>query len=195
MTDQTESSDDEGYGDGLSAFDTYSAHADEQPGLDVLGEYTPEEDADASSLDALGEYVGAEAPEVDTDDTFDDTALADRRDDEAEARGPLFSATNPPGTVAVSTYMNGSVQHVDLSPSVTEMTESQLSQEVRDLAAIATEKARAGQYVFLLYSAVQQVGDGPEVRKLLENTLGLPTPEQAAEKEAEYAKHYAGNAP
>jgi hypothetical protein len=193
MIDRTTSPGDDGYGDDLAALDHYSAPPDEPSGLAVFGEYVPEADEDVSGLDALGEYVSADAPEDDIDDVFDDAPLADQHADDAEASGPLFSATNPPGTVTVTVYMNGSVQHVDLSPSVAKMTESQLSQEIRDLAAIATEKARAGQFVFLLYAGVQQVGDSPALRDLLSNTLGLPTPEQAAEKEATFASRYVRN--
>ncbi|MBP2455090.1 hypothetical protein [Mycolicibacterium lutetiense] len=191
MMDQTPPGDDD-WGENLPDLEFPSTNEDDPSGLDALGDYVPHMDEGISTLDALGEYVSVEAPAEDIDDFAEIPSLASQ-DDEEPDRVPLFSATNPPGSITVTAYMNGSVQQVELSPLVTKLTESQLAHEIRDLAAIATEKARAGQYVYLLYTAVQQVGDGPAVRNLLTNTLGLPTPEQAAETEAAFLRNYVRN--
>lgn len=161
------SSPDDEWGDDHAGFFTSDEH--ESSDLDAFGNPAGAEEQAASDLDALVEY----AP---TPDAVDE--------------GPLFSATNPPGTVTVTAYLSGWLQRIDLSPSVVNMTESQLAREVADLAEIATKKAGAGQYVFLLYATVQQVGDSPAVRDLLKDTLGLPTPEEAAEAEAAYVTQY-----
>ncbi|MGV0768386.1 hypothetical protein [Mycobacterium syngnathidarum] len=166
---------------------------DEPSSLDGLGEYVPHADDHAddevSALDVLGKYVGVDTADGDIDDFAELPSPMPTEDEEPDSL-PLFSATNPPGTVTVTVYMNGSVQHVNLSPAVTKMTESQLSQEIRNFTGVATEKARAGQYVYFLYTAVQHAGDSPMIRNLLAETLGLPTPEQAAETEAAFLRNY-----
>ena len=145
---------------------------------------------DGSDLGVFGDHSAIEG---DTESSFDALdALASDPGSEADEPdpGPLFSATNPPGTITVTAYLSGWLQRIDLAPSVVNMTESQLAREIADLAEIATKKAGAGQYVFLLYSTVQQVGDNPGVRSMLKETLGLPTPEEAAEAEAAYTARY-----
>jgi hypothetical protein len=63
-------------------------------------DFTAAEDAaEESVLDALAEYV---APEEAGDD---------------ELPVPLFTLTNPPGTVTVTTFMDGRVHQIDLSPN------------------------------------------------------------------------------
>ncbi|CKG83635.1 hypothetical protein [Mycolicibacterium smegmatis] len=163
------SSSDDDWGDDSAAFDS----APDASELGVFGEYLPTAGDADSSLDALDAVASAPISEVDEPDP-----------------GPLFSATNPPGTITVTAYLSGWLQRIDLAPSVVNMTESQLAREIADLAQIATKKAGAGQYVFLLYSTVQQVGDSPGVRSMLKETLGLPTPEEAAEAEAAYTARY-----
>ena len=135
------SSSDDDWGDDSAAFDS----APDASELGVFGEYLPTEGDADSSLDALDAVASAPISEVDEPDP-----------------GPLFSATNPPGTITVTAYLSGWLQRIDL----------------------------AGQYVFLLYSTVQQVGDSPGVRSMLKETLGLPTPEEAAEAEAAYTARY-----
>jgi hypothetical protein len=85
------------------------------------------------------------------------------------SHGPLFSVTNPPGTVTVTTYVNGRIQHVALSPSVTKMTEAQLAQEITAVTAIAAIKARA-----VLHTFVAQRPNRPR-RQKLNSSHGTPT--------------------
>lgn len=164
------SSPDDDWGDEHAGF---SAPAEHEPSdLDAFGDPAPVAEEAGSGFDDLGGY--ASASDIDEVD-----------------EGPIFSATNPPGTIGVHAYMNGSLQRIDLSPSVVGMTEAQVAKEISELAAIATMKAGAGQYVYLLYATVQQIGDSPDVRELLRSTLGLPTPEEATEAEAAYTRRYA----
>jgi hypothetical protein len=167
---KSSSSSDDDWGDDHAGFFASAEH--EPSDLDAFGDPAPVEEEAGSGFDAFGGY----APTSDTEEVDE---------------GPIFSATNPPGTITVHAYMNGSLQRIDLSPAVVGMTEAQLAQEISELAALATMKAGAGQYVYLLYVTVQQIGDSPDVREMLRSTLGLPTPEEAAEAEAAYVSRYA----
>ena len=40
--------------------------------------------------------------------------------DDDELPVPVFTVTNPPGTVTVTTFMDGRVKQIDLSPKATE---------------------------------------------------------------------------
>jgi hypothetical protein len=129
---------------------------------------------DQAALDARDEYVP-----VDTRDVGD-------------SHGPLFTVTNPPGTVAVTTNLNGRVQRVDLSPGVTKMTEAQLANEILVVAGVAAVKARAALHTFVASLLRVQGMDGDWARDFVERRLSLPTPGQAGAAEAEFAARYAG---
>jgi hypothetical protein len=97
----------------------------------------------------------------------------------------MFTVTNPPGTVSVSSLMDGRIQQIDLAPSVSAMTESQLAEEIRVIAELARLRGLAGQHSFMtnmLYS--EQHHNGAEVREVLEQGLELPSPQQADETQA-----------
>jgi hypothetical protein len=156
-------------------FGAYEEH-DPESGLADLDEYAPAEIADAATVeDIIDSQTG------DTDEQADD-----------DAPGPMFTVTNPPGTVSVSALMDGRVQHIDLAPTVTTMTESQLTEEIRVLAELARLKGLAGQYAFMttmLYSEAHH--NGAEVREVLEQGLELPSPQQADRAQAEvFASRY-----
>ena len=108
-----------------------------------------------------------------------------------ESQGPLFTVTNPPGSVTVTTFLNGQVQRVDLSPSVTKMTEAQLAHEILVVAGIAGMKARAALHSFVAGVMRMQGMDSSSARDFVERRLSLPTPEQASAAEAEFAARYA----
>jgi hypothetical protein len=77
-------------------------HNPDDGGHDDLAalDFTAEVDAsEESDLDALGGCV----------------ALEEAGDDERPV--PLFTLTNPPGTVTVTTFMDGRVHQIDLSPN------------------------------------------------------------------------------
>ncbi len=96
-----------------------------------------------------------------------------------ELQVPLFTVTNPPGTVTVTTFMDGRVHQIDLSPKVTTMTESMLAEEIVVIARLATQDARAAQYAFMLEGMRQQGHDNVATRDFLQRDLDLPSPEQA----------------
>jgi hypothetical protein len=130
--------------------------------------------SEKSDLDALGDYV---AP------------------DEAEDKlpVPLFTLSNPPGTVTVTTFMDGRVHQIDLSPKVNTMTETHLAEEIVVIAGLATQDARSAQYAFMLEGMRQQGHDNVVTRDFLARDLDLPSPEQAEAARAQvFATRYAG---
>lgn len=140
-------------------------------------------------------------PDLDDDDDDDLAALSphafdldsDASDDDAVV-GPLFTVTNPPGTVTVSTHMDGSVQRIDLTHGVVAMTEADLAEEIVVIATLATQDARAAQYVHVLESMRQQGHDDVATRDFLSRDLDLPSPEDASAARARvFAMRYAGD--
>lgn len=106
---------------------------------------------------------------------------------------PTFTVTNPPGTVTVTTFMDGRVDQIDLSPKVTSMTEHRLADEIVVIAGLATQDARSAQYTFMLESMREQGHDNAATRDFLTRDLDLPTPEQAQTARADlFTTRYAG---
>jgi hypothetical protein len=163
--------------------------------LAALDFSAPDVDSDASVLDTLGEYGVAD--DYDGDDVvgvldgLDPTVEAAEGD---ELPVPLFTVTNPPGTVTVSTFMDGRVNRIDLSPKATTMTESHLADEIVVIARLATQDARSAQYSFMLEGMRQQGHDNVATRDFLTRDLDLPSPEQAEAARAQvFATRYASN--
>jgi hypothetical protein len=131
--------------------------------------------SEKSDLDALGEYG----------------APYEAEDDELPV--PLFTLTNPPGTVTVTTFMDGRVHQIDLSPKATTMTETHLAEEIVVIAGLATQDARSAQYAFMLEGMRQQGHDNVVTRDFLARDLDLPSPEEAEAARAQvFATRYAG---
>ena len=180
--------------DNLSALDFSSAEATPADSQAYDMDFGTNDDHDpGSGLADLDEYAPAEIADVVTvEDIIDSqTGDADEHDDD-DAPGPMFTVTNPPGTVSVSSLMDGRIQQIDLAPSVTTMTESQLAEEIRVIADLARRKGLAGQYTLMatmLYSEAHH--NGAEVRAVLEQGLELPSPQQADKAQADvFASRY-----
>lgn len=163
---------DDGDHDDLAALDYSAVGADEGEtdlGL-ILGDYSYEDDRVPGSA-ALSLDLSAE----------DDAAM------------PMFTVTNPPGTVTVTTYMDGRVHQIDLAPHAVSLTESILAEEIVVIAGLATQDARSAQYTFMLEGMREQGHDNVATRDFLNRDLDLPTPEQAQAARAElFANRYAG---
>jgi len=146
--------------------DPLPADFDDDDDLPALSFYGPDAESAASDLDALdGEVVAT-----------------------------MFTVTNPPGTVTVSTFMDGSVQRIDLSQEVISMTEADLADEIVVIAGLATQDARAAQYVHVLDGMRQQGHDDVATRDFLSRDLDLPSPEDASAARARvFATRYAGD--
>jgi hypothetical protein len=160
--------------------------ADDLSALDFYQPVAADDGSDLAALDAFVAYVPA-------DDGAESFLTVPAEDPQAEAE-PLFTVTNPPGTVTVSTYLDGRVQHIDLSPRVTTMSEQELAEEIVVIAGLATQDAKSAQYEYMLDGLRDQGHDDPATRDFLQRDLDLPTPEEARARRAEvFATRYAGN--
>ncbi|MGA5543832.1 hypothetical protein ACPCIR_18425 [Mycobacterium sp. NPDC051198] len=143
-------------------------------------------DANDNGLDAVDDYTNHEVE--DEDDGFGaiDTGTAAEDEDEI----PVVQAINPPGTVTVTAYLNGSVARVDLDPKVTTLTEAQLADEIRFVAGVAAKRATAVVHVGVVNMLVEQGMDFREAREFVATNMAFATPEQAGEAElALIARH------
>jgi hypothetical protein len=191
--------------DDLSALD-FSSHQsgshdnhDESDALDFSSAADGDEE---SGVDAIYDYAPTEAEEVDSELEAIAAATEATEDEEDESDGlQEFTVINPPGTVSVSALMDGRTHRVKLSPTATKLTESELAEEILVLANLARQKGRAGQHAFLMENAAQpgalqildEIGfDGTGViRDFVENSVNLPTPEQADAAQTEvFAARY-----
>lgn len=112
---------------------------------------------------------------------------------EDEAPGALFSVTNPPGTVTVTTLMDGRVQRIDLAPAAVNSTEAQLAEEIVVIAGLATQQARSAQFTYMLEGMRREGQDDVVTRDFLKRDLDLPSPEEADAAQARvFATRYAG---
>jgi hypothetical protein len=142
---------------------------------------TPPHDHDDDDLAAPSSYAFAL-------DAFDGDDVDD------EPVGPTFTVTNPPGTVTVSTFVDGRVRKIDLSQKVTTMTETDLADEIVVIAGLATQDARAAQYDYVLEGMRQQGHDDAATRDFLSRDLDLPSPEDARAARAQvFTMRYAGD--
>lgn len=156
-----------------------------------------------SAGDALDAFVPAEpedaGSELDAIDGQTDAAATEDEDEDEQDAVQVFTVANPLDTVAVSSLIDGRTERVELSAKVSSMTESELAEEILVLADLARQKGLAGQHTYLLDNeflsgTVRDMGlDSTEVlRDFMENGIGLPTPEQADETQAEvFATRYA----
>lgn len=104
----------------------------------------------------------------------------------------FFTVTNPAGTVSATATIGGRLQQIELSAKVTDMTESQLADEIVILADLAAQKARAAQHAVVVQLMRTMGYDSVVTGGFLEHDLGLPSPETAAARRAEvFATRYA----
>jgi ESX secretion-associated protein EspD/H len=177
--------------DDLAALDfsSYESPADDdgvaESDVAALYEYAPPEPEDAGS-------------ELDAIHSATQTSAAAQVDADEEDGLQLFTVTNPPETVSVSALMDGRTQRVRLSPTATNMTESELADEILVLAGLARQQGLAGQHTFLLENEtvaenLHEIGiaDNEILRGLIDNVMHLPTQDQADAAQAEvFATRY-----
>lgn len=154
--------------------DTPPHHSDdERDDLAALDFSVAESELPESDLDALGGYPS--------------------ESDGAELEVPVFAVTNPPGTVTVTAFLDGRVKQVQLSEKATDMTESDLADEIVVIAGLATADARSAQYASMLEGMRQQGHDDVATRDFLARDLDLPTPDEAKAARAQlFSTRYAG---
>lgn len=179
--------------DDLAALDFSSAESAPVDSQAYDMDFGADDDRDpGSGLADLDEYAPAPIADGATVEDIIDSQTGDDDEHDDDAPVPMFTVTNPPGTVSVSSLMDGRIQQIDLAPSVTTMTESHLAEEIRVIAELARLKGLAGQHTFMttmLYR--EEHHNGAEVREVLEQGLELPSPQQADEAQADvFASRY-----
>lgn len=166
--------------DSLAALDFSSTSDDEPESLDVFGTF------------GAGPAGGDGVDGVDDESWGSVVAPADDGEDETPA--PLFTVTNPPGTVSVAAYLDGRVHQIALSPKVVDMTERELADEIVVIADLAAQQARSAQYSFMLEGMREHGHDDAATRDFLSRDLNLPTPEQADANQAQvFSTRYGGD--
>lgn len=124
-------------------------------------------------------------------EAFDEYVPAPEEGAEQELSSPLYTVSNPARTVSVTVCLDGRVDHVELAPKVTDMTERELAEEITVIADLARQKARS-QLHTLIVEGVRVMGYDPAImRDGLRRELDMPTPEEAAASAAEvFASRY-----
>lgn len=184
--DDWDNSDDEC---GLDALDFDTSVLEDGYGLDALPEHHAGQDIDRvsgpSGSTAYDDYA-VEAVAVDTVDVIDDEA---RPEDNEQI--PLVQVTNPPGTVTVRAYLDGSIAQLDLEPKVVTLTESDLAEEICFVAAVAAKRATAALHNDAVNMLVEQGMAIRDAQDFVETNMPYATPEQAGEAErALMARHF-----
>ncbi len=161
--------------------------ADNLSALDFYQPVVDDEGSDLAGLDAFATYVPSDE---DGGEPYAPVPV-DEREPETDA---LFAVTNPPGTVTVTSYLDGRVHRIELSPRVADVSETELAEEIVVIAGLAAQDARSAQYEVMLDGMRAQGHDDPVTRDFLQRDLELPTPEEARARRAEvFTTRYAGS--
>lgn len=139
------------------------------------------DDADHDGIldDLYGPEGGAAS---DADGTSDGDAQS------PEQALPVFSVTNPAGTVTATALMVGRLQRIELAHDAklaTSMTESELAQEILLVGRLAGQKARSELFTVMVDQTAAAGQDPAVARRFLRDDVGLPTPEESATAQAE----------
>ena len=89
----------------------------------------------------------------------------------------LFTVSNPPGSVAATALINGRIERVELTDSVSRMTESQLAEEITLVATLARQKAQAAQHAIIAHLMGELGHDSVGTSGYLRREIGLPSPD------------------
>jgi hypothetical protein len=126
-----------------------------------------------SALDALAEYSPGSEEEAD------------------QVLAALFTVTNPAGTVSATAAIGGRLQQIALSAKATDMTETELAEEICVLADLARQKAHAAQHAVIVQQMRSMGHDSVMTSGFLERDLGLPSPDTVEARRAEvFAARY-----
>lgn len=158
-------------------------HTDDADTGDLGGELDALDFPAAGASDSDGDYGLA---------AFDDYQPVAQPADIADGE-PLFTVTNPPGTVTVSASFDGRVHRIELSPESVTSSEDRLAAEIVVIAGLATQRAKAAQFSYMLEGMQDHGHDTVDTRDFLNRSVGLPSPEEADAAQAKvFATRYAG---
>ena len=157
----------------------------------MVGDIPPHDSDDERDDLAALDFSVTESEPADSD--LDALDIYPQHSEDDELPVPVFTVTNPPGTVTVTAFLDGRVKQVDLSSKVTDMTEADLADEIVVIAQLATQDARSAQYAYMLEGMRQQGHDDVATRDFLARDLDLPTPDEARAARAQlFSTRYAG---
>jgi hypothetical protein len=140
-------------------------------------------------FDPVPDEVGQPAAGSGTDEAG--SVRPDEQDDDITAPIVLaVSVTNAAGTVTATATISGWLQRIELEPQVTAMDEAQLAREIVATAELARLKGQAGQRTLVQDMLTNQGADQHTARDYVDQYMNLPTPEQAADAEAEANARY-----
>ncbi|SPM43392.1 ESX-1 secretion-associated protein EspH, partial [Mycobacterium numidiamassiliense] len=167
----------------FSAAQEDAAKRDTSTALDFSA--TGDGQAQTSAIDLAPVHATAEPEDTATVLEAIDSVTHAPEDEETNDVAPLYTVTNPPGTVSVSALGDGAIDRVELSAEVTRLTEAQLAEEILVVAHLATQQGQAAQHEFLLTTMRELGADDPDaLRDMLEKGMELASPERAAETQA-----------
>ncbi|MEW2479408.1 hypothetical protein AB0876_07415 [Mycobacterium sp. NPDC049093] len=174
---------------GFDALDFGAPVFEEGSGLDALPDHHSGQEFDhGEAFDAASDYL-YHAPDETEVNGFG--AVNDEAEPEGTEQIPVVQAINPPGTVAVSAYLNGSIAKVDLDPTVVRLTEAQLADEICFVAGVAAKRATAVLHGDAVNMLVEHGMDVREARYFVETNMPYATPEQAdGADQALIARHF-----
>lgn len=124
-------------------------------------------------------------------DSASESTRASTQDDDTTAPIVLaVSVTNAAGTVTATATISGWLQRIELEPHVASMDEAELAREIVGTAELASLKGRASQRSLVEDMLTYQGADRHTARDYVDEHMNLPTPDQAAEAEAEANARY-----
>lgn len=173
----------------LDALDFGTPVFDDDSGLDALPDLHSGQDFESDGgLDAATDYLDRAFDEPEVNGFGANVVQAEP---EEEEQIPIVQAINPPGTVTVSAYLNGSIAKVELAPKVATLTEAQVADEILFVAGVAAKRATAVLHGEAVSMLVEQGMDVREARYFVETNMPYATPEQAgAAERALMTRHF-----
>lgn len=139
----------------------------------------------ADGLDAFDDYAPQQSTEAEPDFTDADPPAP------AAPALTVFTVANPLSSVTVSSTLGGPIHKVELTPKAMAMTETELADEILVIAELARQKGGAAQHALMLAELDLPADDATVVSGFFQESMDLPTPEQAATAEAEvFATRY-----
>lgn len=139
-------------------------------------------------FDAIEDHTAHRAAE--SDSTFDSARVFTQDDDSTAPIVLAVSVTNAAGTVTATATISGWLQRIELTPHVTSVDETELAREIIATAELASLKGRASQRTLVQDMLTHQGADRHTARDYVDQYMNLPTPDQAAEAEAEANARY-----
>lgn len=150
--------------------------------------HSDEDDDDWSGLDAF--TIDESAGDV-ASDSSSPLDTPDNGGPDDPSSGPVtFGVTNAAGTITAQATISGAINRVELSPSTTSMTESDLARNIMATADLAKIQARAIQRALVQSLLMHQGMDHHAAEQYIDDLIDLPTPAQFEAAQAKATADY-----